>query len=100
MGDEPRKSREVTVDGITVVVSIDPADDYELTELMVTRFDTEASDVERAKAMLAQNRLVLGKDYERVKAELRERHGGTLSNAVMGAFVTRVIRGARELKNS
>ena len=91
--------RHVEVDGIGVDVSIDPGDDYELAELMVTRMDPDLTPYERSVASVRYNRLLLGDAYDRVKGALRERNGGRLPNSAMLAFANEVVRQVTALKN-
>lgn len=92
--------KAIEVDGIEVVPAVDPADDYRLTELMLTRIDESASPAERSRATVESYRLILGGDYDRVMGELAAKHGGQLPNAVVAEFMGGVVAGSRELKNS
>lgn len=93
------KPIKVTAEGIELELAIDPTDDYELFELLYARFDPDATSVKRSVAAMRFYSLLLGDDYERVKRELRERHGGRLPAAAMSSFADKVIRQVRELKN-
>lgn len=90
----------VEVEGIKVSGSVDPRDDYELTELMVTRISPTATQAEKSAATIASYRLILGDEYGRVKDELRAKHGGTLTNTDMIAFMNALTNKVAELKNS
>lgn len=92
--------RTVEVDGITVHVPIDTEDDYELAALSSVISDPDASSEERGRAIARQYRLVLGKDYDHVMAELRKRNDGALPVRTVALFVNRVIRAVTPVKNS
>ena len=91
--------RTVEVDGISVEVAVDPADDYELAECSTVIYDPASTPAERSRAIVRQNRLVLGDAHDRVMAELRERNGGRLPISAVTAFVNSVIEAVEELKN-
>lgn len=92
-------SRTVEVDGISVEVAVDPADDYELAECSTVIYDPASTPAERSRAIVRQNRLVLGDAHDRVMAELRGRNGGRLPVSAVTAFVNEVIKAVDELKN-
>lgn len=98
---EKAKARpsEVTVDGITVRVSLDPTDDYELAmcSMVIYGNDSDPSDVSRAVAR--RNMLVLGDDYQAALDALRSANGGSLRIATVNDFVSRVIREVEKAKN-
>ena len=97
-----RKGRKwtVEVEGIKVSGSVDPRDDYELTELMVTRISPTATQAEKSAETIASYRLILGDEYGHVKDELRKKHGGSLTNTDMIAFMNTLTSKVAELKNS
>lgn len=92
--------KTVEVDGITVHVPIDTEDDYELAALASVISDPDATADERGRAIARQYRLVLGKDYDRVMAELRKRNDGALPVKTVALFVNSVIRAVTPVKNS
>lgn len=91
---------QVEVDGISLAVAVDLADDYEITEQMVAAADPHATLVEKNAATVRLYRAILGDDYGRVKDELRARNGGSLPNGVMVDFMSKVISSVGQLKNS
>lgn len=99
-GRKAKNDKAIEVDGIEVIPAVDPADDYRLSELMLTRIDEDAPLAERNRATVESYRLILGADYDRVVGELAAKHGGKLSNATMAEFMGKVVLGSRELKNS
>lgn len=96
---EKRHGRTVEVDGITVTVTIDLSDDYELATCSMTLADPGSTPVERSEAIVRQNRLVLGEDHDRVLSELRERNDGRLPISEVASFVSKVIKAVDEAKN-
>lgn len=90
----------VEVEGIKVAVMVDPADDYELTELMLERMDPDADNRSRSEATIKAYKIILGEDYQRVKDELRAKHGGRLTNGEMIAFMNELTKKVSALKNS
>lgn len=97
---EEAKTQVVEVDGITVSLTLDPTDDYEVTELMTVKMDESLSARERSAATVLMYRLILGDEYQRVKDELRAKHDGKLTNTQMISFVNDLIAKVAELKNS
>lgn len=97
---EEAKPQVVEVDGITVNLTLDPTDDYEVTELMTVRMDESLPARERSAATVLMYRLILGDEYQRVKDELRAKNGGKLTNTQMISFVNDLIAKVAELKNS
>lgn len=93
------RQRVVEVDGIEVIVAIDPARDYEFVELSYVSADPDASLTEKNRAYFRRNHLLLGGQYDRVMGELREAHGGELDKDVVADFISRVIAEAVEAKN-
>lgn len=91
--------RTVEVDGIEVSVAIDPSDDYELAACSTAIYDPASTPAERSRAIVRQNRLVLGDAHDRVMAELRSRNGGRLPISAVTAFVNSIIEAVAELKN-
>lgn len=94
------RGRTVTVDGITVTVSIDPADDWEFASASAVFADPGSTPLERANAVRTQVRLLLGDDYGRVMRELRAARGGRLPVADVVSFANRVMEAeAGDAKN-
>lgn len=91
---------KVTVSGITVDVQMDAADDFELVEQIAINADPDSTAAEKISAMVRVYKAVFGKDYNRVKDELRRKNGGKLPVAVMGNFATTVMNEVAKLKNS
>lgn len=94
------KGTTVEVDGISVTVAVDPADDYELIECAMTMADESTPVAGHNRAYFRRNHLLLGEDYDRVMAELRAQNGGRLPRDVVASFFARVIAGVAEAKNS
>lgn len=99
MARQDKRGQCVEVDGITVNVTIDPRDDYEITEYTTVIVDQGASIIERNRAYMKRNKLILGDDYDRVISELREKNGGKLPREVMLSFIDRVVEAVPEAKN-
>lgn len=93
------RGQQVEVDGIKVNVTIDPSDDYELVECSTVIADQGASVLERNRAYMRRNRIVLGEDYDRVISELRAANGGKLPSDAVLSFVGRVIEAVPQAKN-
>lgn len=94
-----RKGTAVEVDGISVTVDIDIADDFEITEQAAIANDPYSTASERMSATIRVYKLMLGSDYRRVKDELRKKNGGRLTNATMIAFISDVIAEVGAAKN-
>lgn len=94
------KGVAVTVSGITVDVLMDSADDFELVEQIAINADPDSTAAEKISAMVRVYKAIFGKDYKRVKDELRRKNGGRLPVAVMSDFATTVMNEAARLKNS
>ena len=90
----------VEVDGISVTVAVDPADDYELIECAMTMADESAPVADHNRAYFRRNHLLLGEGYDRVMAELRAANGGRLPRDAVASFTARVVAGVAEAKNS
>lgn len=82
----------MVVDGIEVHVSAETLDDWEITEAIADVMAGEGAESLGAAARYM--RLLFGADYERVKAELRAKNGGRLTNECMNAFAARVVEAA------
>lgn len=95
-----RNGTTVEVDGISVTVDVDIADDYEVTEQAAIANDPYATAAERMSSTIRVYKLLLGKDYRRVKDELREKNGGKLPTEKMVSFIAEVIAKVGEAKNS
>ena len=95
-----KKGVTVTVSGITVDVLMDAADDFELVEQIAVNADPDSTAAEKISAMVRVYKAVFGKDYKRVKDELRRKNGGRLPVAVMSDFATTVMNEVAKLKNS
>ena len=93
------KGKAVEVDGITVDVTIDPADDYGLAACSAVISDPDATAAEKTRAIVRQHELVLGDSRKKVMEELRKRNGGKLPGAAVSEFCNRVIAQAGEAKN-
>lgn len=94
------KGRAVTVDGITVTVAIDPADDWEFATASLVIADPSSGAEERSRAITRQVRLLLGVDYDRAMSELRSARGGRLPIADVVSFANRVLEAeAGDAKN-
>lgn len=92
------KGKAATVAGISI--RIDPAvlDDFEVVEAIADATDEELDDAAKMRAVVKLFRIVFGDDYARVKRELREAKGGSLSvSAMMDFFVASL--GAVDAKN-
>lgn len=96
------KGRKTTVevDGISVDVTLDPANDYELIECATIASDPARTVEEQNRAYVRRVRLILGEGHDRVMRELRVAHGGELSPATVADFVARVTAKVAEAKNS
>lgn len=94
------KGVTVTVSGITVEVLMDAADDFEVVEQIAVNADPDSTAAEKISAMVRVYKAVFGKDYKRVKDELRRKNGGKLPVAVMSDFATTVMNEVAKLKNS
>ncbi|HJA28466.1 MAG TPA: hypothetical protein IAA15_02685 [Candidatus Olsenella pullicola] len=94
------KGSAVEVDGIEVTVVVDPADDYELIECACVSSDPGAGVEERNRAYFRRNHILLGDGYDRVMGELRAANGGRLPRDVVASFMSRVVAGVAEAKNS
>lgn len=93
------KGREVEVDGIKLAVFIDPNDDYELAETTIILADPSCTKIERSRALMKRNDMILGDDKQRVLDELRAKHDGKLPGEVVNDFVIAVANQAVEVKN-
>ena len=91
--------KAITVDGIEVRPLADAADDFEVVEAVAASSDPSAPDYAKTLATVRVYRAILGADYERVKAELRAKHGGRLPVEVMIDFMSKVMNGMAEAKN-
>lgn len=93
------KADKVTVQGIEVELKLDPTDDYEITELLITHMDENSTNRERSEATVKSYRLILGDQYQRVKDELRAKHDGRLTNEDMISFMNDLMAASAALKN-
>ena len=100
MAKKKETGTTVTVSGITVDVQMDAADDFELVEQIAINADPDSTAAERISAMIRVYKAIFGKDYKRVKDELRAKNGGKLPVAVMSDFATTVMNEVAKLKNS
>lgn len=100
MAKKKETGTTVTVSGITVDVLMDAADDFELVEQIAINADPDSTAAEKISAMVRVYKAIFGKDYKRVKDELRRKNGGRLPVAVMSDFATTVMNEAARLKNS
>ena len=100
MAKKKETGAKVTVSGITVEVLMDAADDFEVVEQIAVNADPDSTAAERISAMVRVYKAIFGKDYKRVKDELRAKNGGKLPVAVMSDFATTVMNEVAKLKNS
>lgn len=100
MAKKKETGTTVTVSGITVDVLMDSADDFEVVEQIAVNADPDSTAAEKISAMVRVYKAIFGKDYKRVKDELRRKNGGRLPVAVMSDFATTVMNEAAKLKNS
>ena len=100
MAKKKETGTTVTVSGITVDVHMDAADDFELVEQIAVNADPDSTAAERISAMVRVYKAIFGRDYKRVKDELRRKNGGRLPVAVMSDFATTVMNEVAKLKNS
>lgn len=89
----------ITVDGIELSPRRDMADDYDVVEAVAVSSDPDAPDYAKTRATVRIYRALLGDDYDRVKAELRERGGGKLPASAMIDFMAKVMAAMAEAKN-
>lgn len=88
----PSKELPLVVDGIDVSAARARVEDWEFLEAMA---DLMASDdAGSLVATVRYMRTLLGDDYERVKAELRDRNGGELTVGTMNEFAQAVVEAA------
>lgn len=95
-----KRGTTVEVDGITVDVTLDPANDYELIECATVASDPARTVEEQNRAYVRRVRLILGDAHDRVMRELRAAHGGELSVATVADFVARLTAQVSAAKNS
>lgn len=100
MAKKKETGTTVTVSGITVDVLMDAADDFELVEQIAVNADPDSTAAEKISAMVRVYKAIFGRDYRRVKDELRRKNGGRLPIAVMSDFAATVMNEAARLKNS
>lgn len=100
MAKKKETGTKVTVSGITVEVLMDAADDFEVVEQIAINADPDSTAAERISAMVRVYKAIFGRDYKRVKDELRAKNGGKLPVAVMSDFATTVMNEVAKLKNS
>lgn len=94
------KGTTVTIDGIEVTVLMDAADDFEVVEQVAVNADPDSTAGERISALVRVYKALFGRDYKRVKDELRAKNGGRLPVKVMTDFAARVMDEFAALKNS
>lgn len=100
MAKKKETGTTVTVSGITVDVLMDAADDFELVEQIAVNADPDSTAAEKISAMVRVYKAIFGRDYKRVKDELRRKNGGRLPIAIMSDFAATVMNEAARLKNS
>lgn len=83
----------MVIDGIEVNVTPEDLDDFDVMECLATMMDEESTDRDRMVAVPKLFRLVFREDWQRIKAELREQHGGRLTNSVVMDFFTHLTEG-------
>lgn len=82
------KVKAATVAGIRVRIDSAALDDFEVVEAIADATDAELDDAAKMRAVVKLFRIVFGGDYARVKRELREANGGSLSvSGMMDFFV-------------
>ncbi len=86
-----KEPKTIEVEGITLTIEPSFADDFEFVECIAIMSDPEATTAEQAVATVNMMRRVFGADYARVKRELREAHGGALTNEVMQEFFSATL---------
>ena len=86
-----KPDKPTLVDGIKVEVTADAFDDFEITECIADLYDEDSTDGEKTAAAVKMYRLVFGADFQRIKRELRAKHGGKLTNEAMSQFMAEVI---------
>lgn len=91
--DKPKPHKKVTITALGVTVKADPSafDDYDLLEEIANYGESPLSFIPMLKALC-------GKDYERVKDELRDKHGH-LSLERVGQFLDEAQKELVALKN-
>lgn len=90
---------KVTVDGISLNVDEAIFEDWEFLEkISETQKETE-NPLEQMNALVGAFKMLLGKDYERVKIELRKKHDGALSVDTMSKFFEKLSKSVEALKN-
>ena len=82
-----KSDKPLIVDGVKVSLTAEDFDDFEILECLADIVDDAAEPSAKLAATVRIYRLLLGADFERVKRELREKHGGKLANEVMGDFL-------------
>lgn len=90
--DHKAKAGAVKVQGIELSIPLDRMNDWDVTEGMSVAADESADQGARLIASVKVVKAVLGSDYERVKTELREKHGGVLTAEIMNDFMTEVFK--------
>ena len=99
MADKKHEDSPLVVHGIKVKLTVADVDDYEVTEALVDMSDEDKPETDCAKAIVRLTRLLFGRDWERIKGELRKKHDGKLTNETVGNFITDVFTGLNR-KNS
>lgn len=84
----------VEVDGLEVEMDRSVFEDIDFAECMAVSGDEGADGAERLAASVKLMKMALGDEYGRVKRELRERNGGTLTSSQMTSFVVSAIEAA------
>ena len=97
---DAHRGTTVEVDGISVTVSLDPANDYEVIACSTILNDPSRSVEEQNRAFVRRVELILGDDYRRVLDELRAAHDGEVEPATLAEFVRGVTAKVAEAKNS
>lgn len=93
MGDTTTKAQEkakarpraVTVEGVTVTISPDTLDDWDVMELLEDLQDDPEGNALKVVPLM---RRILGDDYTHVKDALRDPATGRLPTGRMAAFLT------------
>lgn len=81
---------KIEVMGVKLDIDATALDDIDVIECIADLNSPDADGAGQAAATVKLLRTVFGSDYQRIKAELRERNGGRLTVETMGDFFTGV----------
>lgn len=82
-----KSDKPLIVDGVKVNLTAEDFDDFEILECLADMIDETVKQSAKVAATVRVYRLLFGNDLERIKRELRAKHGGKLANEVMGDFL-------------